>query len=45
MVSKATVICQRCRVRQRRIHTRRENASDLHLHMQVRPMQEPTLTA
>lgn len=45
MVSKATVVCQRCRVRLRSIHARRENASDLHLHMQVQPMQEPTLSA
>lgn len=45
MVSKATVVCQRCRVRLRSTHTRRENASDLHLHMQVQPMQEPTFNA
>lgn len=45
MVSKATVVCQLCRVRLRSIHARRENASDLHLHMQVQPMQEPTLSA
>lgn len=42
MVSKAGVVCQRCRVRLRSIHTRckKKNASDLYLRMQVQPMQE-----